>query len=213
MLSTLKFSSAVTCCGGASLRSPMRLTGCCCRATRTPDQQHRSTTKELLLWGGASLRSPMRLTESPAAVEPAAAMPKPARPKAGPTKRQHCSTTKEQLLCGGASLRSPMRLTGCCCRATRTEDLCRATSASPPSASVRFRRLPRPEAIYHSAVLWAALLPLFFRRRRPAAPFICCRRRGTTATTDEHGIIFPAAKIGFFRLRSLTFPPCWSPNS
>ena len=25
--------------GGASLRSPMRLTGCCCRATRTPDQQ------------------------------------------------------------------------------------------------------------------------------------------------------------------------------
>jgi len=48
--------------GGASLRSPMRLTGCCCRATRTPDQQHSSTTKELLLWGGASLRSPMRLT-------------------------------------------------------------------------------------------------------------------------------------------------------
>ena len=47
---------------GASLRSPMRLTGCCCRATRTLDQQHCSTTKELLLWGGASLRSPMRLT-------------------------------------------------------------------------------------------------------------------------------------------------------
>ena len=44
--------------GGASLRSPMRLPGCCCRATRTPDQQHCSTTKELLLWGGASLRSP-----------------------------------------------------------------------------------------------------------------------------------------------------------
>ena len=64
---------------------------------------------------GASLRSPMRLSGSPAAVA-AAAMPQPARPKAGPTKRQqHSSTTKEQLLCGGASLRSPMRLTGCCC--------------------------------------------------------------------------------------------------
>ena len=59
-----------------------------------------------------------------AAAVAAAAMPQPARTKAGPTKRQqHSSTTKEQLLWGGASLRSPMRLTGCCCRATRTPHL------------------------------------------------------------------------------------------
>ena len=56
---------------GASLRSPMRLTGCCCRwillllcqsrHSRRPGPQkdnNCSTTKELLLWGGASLRSP-----------------------------------------------------------------------------------------------------------------------------------------------------------
>ena len=62
--------------------------------------------------GGLRCRSPMRLSGSPAAVA-AAAMPQPARPKAGPTKRQqHSSTTKEQLLWGGASLRSPMRLSG-----------------------------------------------------------------------------------------------------
>ena len=50
-MSISKFSSAAAPAAvGASLRSPMRLTGCCCRATRTPDQQHCSTTKELLLW-------------------------------------------------------------------------------------------------------------------------------------------------------------------
>ena len=96
------------CCGG------------CCRATRTPDQQQQHKRAPSL--GGASLRSPLRLSGSPAAVA-AAAMPQPARTKAGPTKRQqHSSTTKEQLLWGGASLRSPMRLSGCCCRATRTPD-------------------------------------------------------------------------------------------
>ena len=48
-----------------------------------------------------------------AAAVAAAAMPQPARPKAGPTKRQqHCSTTKEQLLWGGASLRSPLAFRG-----------------------------------------------------------------------------------------------------
>ena len=99
----------------------------------------------------------MRLTGSPAAVA-AAAMPQPARTKAGPTKRQqHSSTTKEQLLWGGASLRSNTgpfaglleQRTFCwatrtadLCRATRTEDLCRAASASPPSASVFTSPLP-----------------------------------------------------------------------
>ena len=108
----------------------------------------------------------MRLTGSPAAVA-AAAMPQPARTKAGPTKRQqHSSTTKEQLLWGGASLRSntgpfaglleqrtfcwATRTADLCratrtedlCRATRTEDLCRAASASPPSASVFTSPLP-----------------------------------------------------------------------
>ena len=77
----------------------------------------------------------------------------------------------------------------------------------PPSASVRFRRLPRPEAVYHSAVLSAAVLLFFRRRRPPPAPFICGRWRGSISATDGHGIIFQAAKIGFFRLRSLTFPP------
>ena len=225
---------------------------------------------------GASLRSPMRLSGSPAAVA-AAAMPQPARPKAGPTKRQqHSSTTKEQLLWGGASLRSPMRLSGCCCRATRTPDQQHSSttkeqllwggaslrspmrlsgeesrrrpnspnsrtartartaeqpeqpnsrtartaeqlpplpSASPFPFPVRFRRLPRPAAVYHSAVLRPAALLFFRRRRPPPAPFICGRWLGSISATDGHGIIFPAAKIGFSRLRSLTFPPCWSPTS
>ena len=66
---------------------------------------------------------------------------------------------------------------------------------------------PRPAAVYHSAVLSAAALLFFRRRRPPPAPFICGRWLGSISATDGHGIIFPAAKIGFSRLRSLTFPP------
>ena len=100
------------CCGGS----------CCCRATRTPDQQHNSSTQEQLF--GVGLRSARRwpsgvllrwilllLCQSRHGRRP------------GPQKTKHNSTTKEHLPWGGASLRSPLRLTGCsCCRATRTPD-------------------------------------------------------------------------------------------
>ena len=87
----------------------------------------------------------------------------------GPQKdNNNSSTTKEQLLWGGASLplaalhgeesrrrpnsRTAEQPNSRTARTARTaEQLPPLTSASP--SPVRFRRLPRPEAIYHSAVL------------------------------------------------------------
>ena len=101
--------------GGASLRLPLAFRGAAAvdPAAAAGLLEHRtnnSSTKEHLLWGGASLRSPLAFRG--AAAVAAAAMPQPARPKAGPTKRQHNSSTKEQLLWGGASLRSPLAFRG-----------------------------------------------------------------------------------------------------
>ena len=158
---------------------------------------------------GASLRSPLAFRGA-AAVDAAGLL----------EHRTNNSSTKEQLLWGGASLRSPLACGGGeppppeqpeqpnspNSRTARTaEQLPPLPSASP--SPVRFRPLPRPEAVYHSAVLRPAALLFFRRRRPPPAPFICGRWLGSISATDGHSIIFPAAKIGFSRLRSLTFPP------
>ena len=134
----------------------MRLTGCCCRATRTPDQQHSSTTKEQLLWGGASLRSPLAFRGA-AAVDAAGLH----------EHRTNNSSTKEHLLWGGASLRSPMRLTGCCCGgsccccwATRTPDLLLGYSNTGPFAGLLEQRT---FAGLLEQRTFAGLLPLLLR--------------------------------------------------
>ena len=49
--------------------------------------------------------------------------------------------------------------------------------------------------------------PFFFAAAVLQPPLFAAVYGMACSATDGHGIIFPAAKIGFSRLRSLTFPP------
>ena len=186
MLSTLKFSSAGSSCFG----------GCCCYAIagtaegrahkKTSTQQHNKRAASLG-WGFAALANAPFGGGEP---------PPPEQPEQPNSPNSRTAEQPEQP-------NSPNSRTAR--TAEQPEQLPPLPSASP--FPVRFRRLPRPAAVYHSAVLSAAALLFFRRRRPPPAPFICGRWLGSICATDGHGIISPAAKIGFFRLRSLTFPP------
>ena len=219
MLSTLKFSSAVSsCCGG-----------CCCYAIagtaegrahkKTSTQQHNKRAASLG-WGFAALaNAPFGVSCCGGCCCYAIAGTAEGRAHKKTTTQQH--NKRAASLGWGLRCRSPLAMRGRRAAAARTARTAEQPNSPnspnscrrfrplprPPSASVRFRRLPRPEAVYHSAVLSAAALLFFRRRRPPPAPFICGRWLGSICATDGHGIISPAAKIGFFRLRSLTFPP------
>ena len=142
------------------LRYIHNISGCCCRATRTPDQQHSSTTKEQLLWGGGFaplanapfvvlLRWLLLLCHSRHGRRP------------GPQKDNNTAAQQKSSFFG-VGLRSARQCAfrgrrAAAARTARTaeqpEQLPPLPSASPFPFPVRFRRLPRPAAVYHSAVL------------------------------------------------------------